>query len=121
LSPQIAGFYRFLGKFKPDIHRTNVRFLLVGQTADNKPYQAGMTKMPEGIPTLVTVADLARAFDVSESILRRILRQRGIRPTAMAANVGVFDREGVARVRHAVNAYQAGKAQAAAEAGKEAS
>ena len=71
--------------------------------------------MAESIPTLVTVADLARAFDVSESILRRILRQRGIRPTAMAASVGVFDQEAVARVRHAVNAYRAQKTDKAAE------
>ena len=71
--------------------------------------------MPEGIPTLVTLSDLARACDVSESILRRILRRRGIRPTAMAANVGVFDRKALARVRHAVNAYRAQKPDKAAE------
>jgi len=65
--------------------------------------------MPEPIPTLVTVADLARAFEVSEGILRRILRQRDIKPTAMAANVGVYDSAAVAQVRHAVNAYKAQK------------
>lgn len=68
--------------------------------------------MPQSsIPTLVTVADMARAFEVSEGTLRRIMRQRGIGPTAMAGGVGVFDRDGVARVRHAVNAYHAQKAE----------
>ena len=67
--------------------------------------------MPKSsIPTLVTVADMARAFDVSEATLRRIMQQRGIGPTARAGTVGVFDRDGVARVRHAVNAYHAQKA-----------
>lgn len=65
--------------------------------------------MPDSIPTLVTVTDMARAFDVSETVLRRLLRKYGIRPSAMAANVGVFDGSAIARVRHAVNAYQARK------------
>jgi transposase-like protein len=73
--------------------------------------------MPEPIPTLVTVADLARAFDVSEATLRRIIRQYRITPTAYAAHVGVFDRNGIARVRHAVNAYQARKAEQQSESG----
>ena len=60
--------------------------------------------MPRSIPTLVTVADLARTFDVSEATMRRIMRQHDIHPTARAANVGVFDGKAVARVRHAVNA-----------------
>ena len=69
--------------------------------------------MPKSIPTLVTVADMAQAFEVREATLRRILRQRGILPTARAGNVGVYDGDGVALVRHAVNAYQARKAEKA--------
>ncbi len=67
--------------------------------------------MPKSIPRLVTVADLARAFELPEGTLRRILRLYGVRPTAKAAHVAVFDRDGVARVRHAVSAFQARRAE----------
>ncbi len=67
--------------------------------------------MPQSIPRLVTVADLARTFDLPEGTLRRIMRLYKVQPTAKAAHVAVFDRDGIARVRHAVNAYQAQRAE----------
>ena len=69
--------------------------------------------MSQSIPSLVTIADMARAFDLPEATLRRVLRKRGIGPTAKAGNIGVYDSDGVARARHAVNAYLAHRAEKA--------
>ena len=70
--------------------------------------------MSQTIPSLVTVADMSRAFNVPEATLRRILRHRGICPTARAGNVGVFDGDSVAQVRHAVNSHRTRQAEGGA-------
>lgn len=64
--------------------------------------------MSEPVPRLATVGEVAKLLRIPPSRVEYVLRSRPhIRPKATAGGARCFDDEGIAQIRHALNAIDA--------------
>ena len=67
--------------------------------------------MPDLVPKLATIGEIARLMNVPSHRVEYILRTRpSIRPRAVAAGARCFDDDAIAQVRHELNAIDARRA-----------
>lgn len=62
-------------------------------------------------PQLDTPGRIARRLGVATHRIQYVIASRCIRPSAYAGRLRLFDREAVARIRHAINAIDAKRAE----------
>lgn len=66
-----------------------------------------MVRRDPSPPRLDTPGQIGRKLGVPTHRIQYVIARRGIRPSAYAGRLRLFDREAVARIRHAINAIDA--------------